>query len=170
MRKLWRLVLVSTLLLGSVGCDQVSKGVARSLLEPGQTHAFFGDTLRFVYAENPGAFLGLGASLPEPVRTVLFQGVVALLVCGLLWAAAFRSGVHLWMAAGLTLMAASGAGNLIDRLMHDGRVTDFLNLGIGGLRTGIFNVADVVGVVGVTMILLARAPPTPSNSALERRG
>jgi len=35
-------------------------------------------------------------------------------------------------------------------------VVDFMNLGIGGLQTGIFNVADLVLVVGVGLILARR--------------
>ena len=40
------------------------------------------------------------------------------------------------------LVVAGGVGNLIDRIAA-GYVIDFMNLGIGSLRTGIFNVADV---------------------------
>jgi signal peptidase II len=65
-------------------------------------------------------------------------------------------------------LAASGIGNLIDRLLFDGRVTDFLNLGIGGLRTGIFNIADVVGLLGFIVLLLASGEAAPSNESLER--
>jgi signal peptidase II len=45
-------------------------------------------------------------------------------------------------------------GNLIDRIINDGAVTDFVRLGIGSFRTGIFNLADVAIVVGVVMLLL----------------
>jgi signal peptidase II len=38
----------------------------------------------------------------------------------------------------LALLLAGGFGNLIDRVLHDGSVTDFLNVGIGPIRTGIF--------------------------------
>ena len=43
----------------------------------------------------------------------------------------------------LLFLLAGGIGNLIDRVTNDGLVTDFVSLGIGPLRTGIFNVADV---------------------------
>ena len=39
--------------------------------------------------------------------------------------------------------------NLIDRLRYGGYVVDFLNVGIGSLRTGIFNVADMAIMAGV---------------------
>jgi signal peptidase II len=47
---------------------------------------------------------------------------------------------------------AGGGGNLIDRVAYGGVVVDFLNLGIGGLRTGIFNVADLQIVAGIVML------------------
>jgi signal peptidase II len=66
---------------------------------------------------------------------------------------------------GLALLAASGIGNLIDRLLFDGRVTDFLNIGIGSLRTGIFNVADVVGMIGFVVLLFAASEAEASDKA-----
>ena len=43
--------------------------------------------------------------------------------------------------------------NLIDRLMFQGRVTDF-QCRIGFLRTGIFNVADMTILAGALLMLL----------------
>jgi signal peptidase II len=168
MRNIWRLALVGTLLLGCVGCDQVSKGIARAHLTLGESHTFLGGTLRIIYVENTGAFLGIGANLPEPVRIAVFQGAICLVILGLLWAAAFRRGTRPWQVIGFSLLAASGIGNLIDRLLFDGRVTDFLNMGIGSLRTGIFNIADIAGMVGFAVLLVANVVATPSNKSLER--
>ena len=168
MRNVWRLVLVGALLLGCVGCDQVSKGIARAHLTLGESHTFLGDTFRIIHVENIGAFLGIGANLPEPVRIAVFQGVICFVILGLLWAAAFRRGARPWQVTGFTLLAASGIGNLIDRILFDGRVTDFLNIGVGGLRTGIFNIADIVGMVGLVVLLITGVEATPSNTSLER--
>ena len=58
---------------------------------------------------------------------------------------------------------------MIDRLLYDGRVTDFLNVGIGSLRTGIFNLADMAILAGALLLVLkmragtstpAPTPPT----------
>jgi signal peptidase II len=154
MRRLTRLGLVAILLLGCVGCDQVSKQLVRAHVNVGTSQSFLGDTLRLTHAENPGAFLGAGASLPPAARAAIFQGVVGLIVLGLLVGAVLAHKLGTRWTVALTLLAASGLGNLIDRLAHDGHVTDFLNLGIGALRTGIFNVADLAGVAGVAMLLL----------------
>ncbi len=55
---------------------------------------------------------------------------------------------------GAALICSGGLGNLIDRLTKGGYVTDFLNVGIGPLRTGIFNIADFVLLVGAGIIVL----------------
>ena len=168
MRNVWRLVLVATLMVGCVGCDQASKGMARAQLSLGENHSYLGDAFRIIHVENPGAFLGMGANLPAPIRVAVFQGAISLVVLALLWMAAFRRDIRPWQVVGFTLLAASGVGNLIDRFLNDGRVTDFLNLGIGALRTGIFNLADVFGMLGFVVLLLAAGAATPSNKSLER--
>jgi signal peptidase II len=50
---------------------------------------------------------------------------------GLVMAALFASRLHPWRIVALALIAGGGASNLFDRLMDKGRVTDFLNVGIG---------------------------------------
>ncbi|MGC4029021.1 MAG: signal peptidase II [Steroidobacteraceae bacterium] len=157
MRNLTRILLVTTLLLGCVGCDQATKVVAKVHLRGGPAITLLHDTVRLTYAENSGAFLGLGAALSESMRILVFKIGVSLLTLGLILSAAFWPHLTRVQVVALTLLGASGLGNLIDRVIHDGRVTDFLNLGIGGLRTGIFNVADVLGVVGVAVLLLSRS-------------
>ena len=151
---LTRLGLVAVLLFACVGCDQLSKEAVRTHIAVGHSQSFMGDTLRLTHAENPGAFLSVGASLPEGFRVAVFQVGVALIVLALLYYALFDRRLNAWGVTGFALLAASGLGNLIDRLMRDGFVTDFLNVGFGSVRTGIFNVADVLGVVGVLVLLL----------------
>ncbi|MGO9930508.1 MAG: signal peptidase II [Steroidobacteraceae bacterium] len=143
-------------LLGCVGCDQVSKSAARALLAGGAAESFLGDSLRLQLVQNPGAFLSLGASLPEHLRFTLFTGAVGVLLLGLIAVALFAGRLRPWRSIALALVAGGGISNLIDRLIHDGRVTDFLNLGIGALRTGIFNVADVAILFGALLLILKR--------------
>ena len=157
MNRLTRLATIAVVLLGCVGCDQAAKQLVRDHIGVGTSQSFLGDTLRLTHAQNPGAFLGAGASLPPLVRAAIFQGVVGLIVLGLLCGAAFMRRLDAWRVVALTLLAASGLGNLIDRLAHGGLVTDFLNLGIGPLRTGIFNVADMAGLIGIAIFMLRPA-------------
>jgi signal peptidase II len=115
--------------------------------------SFFADTIRLDYTENPGAFLSLGASLPVKWRTATFiagvsLGLAAILIYALFWA---ESGFV--RVLGLSLVCGGGLGNLVDRLMHGGYVRDFLNVGLGPVRTGIFNVADVAVMAGCLLLL-----------------
>jgi signal peptidase II len=166
MRKLTRLSLIVIIMVTCVGCDQVSKHLVRSNLAVGYTRSFLGDTLRVTHAENPGAFLGLGADLPRSVRAGVFQAGVAVLVLGLMLLALYSPELSAWGVGAVALLAASGLGNLLDRLSQNGSVTDFMNLGIGSLRTGIFNVADVVGLIGVALLLL-HGRQRPRNNSLK---
>jgi signal peptidase II len=160
------LVLLSTLLVTSVGCDQLSKQAAIRWLSDAPTTSYLGDLFRLSYIENRGAFLGLGATWPEPVRWLVF-----LAFSGLLVGAAFsfalnrlRAGaeasdraarLRFWASVlGPGLVVAGGVGNLIDRALRDGAVVDFMNLGIGSLRTGIFNVADLAILAGIGVLLV----------------
>jgi signal peptidase II len=63
------------------------------------------------------------------------------------------------------LVCGGGLGNLIDRFSQHGYVTDFLNLGIGSVRTGIFNVADFALLFGLGMLVFSGAGGKPLGSA-----
>lgn len=156
MRSLARCSLITLVLVGCVGCDQLANTAARQYLPGTGVHSYLGDTLRLQYAQNAGAFLNLGDSLPVAVRyNVFIVAVGALLVAALAWAA--LSGRLSWpQRIAVALMGAGGVGNVIDRIRFDGAVTDFLNLGVGSLRTGIFNLADATLMLGVMLLLLDR--------------
>lgn len=151
-------------LLTTAGCDHATKRIAQAALEGSPPISLVADTVRFELVANPGAFLSLGARLPEQVRGPLFILLVPTLlvvVCVLL----LRSGaVQRHQIVGLGLLAGGGMGNWVDRLMHDGNVTDFVSLGLGPLRTGIFNLADIAVIVGVILVLWQRrAPPSTAK-------
>src|SRR5436190_815752 len=147
----WCVVLV--LAASTVGCDAVTKRLAAESLAGFPAQSFLGDTVRLTYVENAGGFLNLGASLPAWARTTVFTVAVGAFLL-LMVAAAWRSGWRQWHTVALSLLLAGGFSNWVDRL-NDGRVVDFLNIGIGALRTGIFNVADVAIMVGVALFLFA---------------
>src|SRR4051812_17666326 len=125
----------------TIGCDQVTKHMATTHLMgvPGQS--FLGDSIRLQYAENTGAFLSLGSQLPAGLRTALFTFGTAIILatCAVAIVRHHRTTPAVF---GLGLVVAGGVSNLADRVTH-GSVIDFLNVGIGSLRTGIFNVADM---------------------------
>ena len=142
------------MLLACAGCDHVVKRIAISALADSPRISLASDTVRFELASNPGAFLSLGAGLPSGLRHLVLLVLVPLLlavVCAVAVRSGFSSG---WSLLGLALVAGGGLANWIDRLQHGGAVTDFVSVGLGPLRTGIFNLADVSIVAGVALLLL----------------
>ncbi len=165
MRSIPRFIVVMLTLSCCVGCDQVSKSAARALLHAGVTESLFADSLRLELTENPGSFLSLGASLPQQLRFTLFTAAVAVILAGLVCAALFARRLSTGRFVALALLAGGGISNLIDRLLNEGRVTDFLNVGIGTLRTGIFNPADMAILAGALLLVLKTrtAPAAPRS-------
>ena len=142
------------LLASTIGCDQVSKRVATTHLMGAGRQSFLGDTVRLEYAQNPGGFLSLGSGLPRWARTGLFTvgtGII-LALCAVAAVRLQRDCAGL-PQMGLFLVIGGGVSNLIDRIRH-GVVIDFLNVGIGSLRTGIFNVADMAVMLGIALLVL----------------
>jgi signal peptidase II len=146
-----RLGLVLGLLTSTVGCDQVTKAVARESLSY-RALSYLGDTLRLQHAENPGAFLSLGAEIQGQMRFWVFTVGVALFMAAALWVLLRKTSMPRSTTIALTLVVGGGIGNLIDRALK-GTVTDFINVGIGWLRTGIFNVADMAIMLGVAVLI-----------------
>lgn len=154
-----RLLLFLALAFGSVGCDHATKQLAQEALSGSAPISLIGDAVRLELAHNPGAFLSLGADMSPALRKMLLIGgvpVLLLLVCGL----ALRGG-HLPppALAGLALITGGGLANWLDRVLHDGTVTDFVSIGVAGLRTGVFNVADVAIVGGFLLFVWAGRTP-----------
>jgi signal peptidase II len=149
----FRLAAVALVVASTVGCDRVTKHMASTLLAGKPTLSFLGDTLRLGYAENAGGFLSLGAKLPALVRTGIFT-VAAGAILLVLLLSLLRSRWSPWRVFGVTLFLAGGLSNWIDRLFR-GSVVDFLNVGVGWLRTGIFNFADVAIMLGIALVVLA---------------
>lgn len=167
MRTRLRLLLLALVMASTIGCDRVTKHMATALLADKPTQAFFADSVRLVYAENTGGFLSLGAGLPPVVRTSLFTVMTGLVLVVLL-VSLFRSRWSFWRSLGLALFVAGGISNWVDRVIN-GSVVDFMNVGVGWLRTGIFNFADIAIMVGITLFVLSELSGrgTP-NKALER--
>ena len=152
MTNISRGVFVCLLIVATAGCDRVTKHYAMSALSDAPAYSYFSDTVRVQYVENPGAFLGFGADWHPAWRTIIFQLGNGLFLIGAA-VLAMRLRFSRLGVVGLTLFLAGGASNLIDRMVL-GTVVDFLNVGIGSVRTGIFNVADVAIMVGLAFLLV----------------
>ncbi len=136
----------------TIGCDRLTKHVAVTTLSGAPGRSFFADTFRLEYAENTGAFLGLGGDWPRPVRTAVF-GIGSGLLLVALAVVARRERWRGLAPLGVALFVAGGASNLFDRITYV-MVIDFMNVGIGPVRTGIFNVADMAIMLGAGILIL----------------
>jgi signal peptidase II len=169
MQRFARLALVAMMLVACVGCDQTTKALARDHLQGRGTASFLDDTLRLQYVENPGAFLSLGESLPHHWRTAVFTVGAGAVLTAVLFYVFLASQARPVQIIALSLICSGGIGNLVDRVRYDGYVTDFLNIGIGPLRTGIFNLADVILMAGIVLFVFqqrrAERPPCDPGRA-----
>lgn len=156
MPRLRRLLLLLVILLVLLSLDQATKALAKRSLAGEPAREYLAGAVRLEYAENVGSFLSLGASLPAETRFWIFTVFSALLVLGMAFYALRASEqTPLLVFLGIALVIAGGLGNLIDRLTHEGRVVDFMQLRAGPLHTGIFNVADVALMAGIGVVLFA---------------
>jgi signal peptidase II len=144
--------------------DQVSKAIAKSLLNLFDAHLFLGGTVRFQLAHNTGAFLGLGDSLPDSTRQMLFTIGVGALLFGVLVYAMISKAVDRIGVTALALIFAGGTSNLGDRIVYGGYVVDFVQMGIGPLRTGVFNIADMAIMAGAFLLLFEAFRKSSSDS------
>lgn len=150
-----RLMTVALITFACAGCDQGTKSLAGKFLPKGQMSSYLYDTVRIGYTENTGAMLGLGSDWPDSVRFIVFTVIASAMMIGLL-VYMLSARINFLSCIGLALIFGGGASNLVDRIFNDGAVVDFLNVGLGPLRTGIFNVADMALMLGTALFLYAQ--------------
>jgi len=147
-------VLLLIAVVATIGCDQVTKRMATSSLAGTSGRSYLGGVVRVAYVENTGGFLGLGGELPPAARTAIFTGATGIMLLGMI-AIAIRERLQGLPLTGVALFVAGGASNWVDRLAY-GRVVDFMNVGVGPVRTGIFNVADMALLLGGALLLVSQ--------------
>jgi signal peptidase II len=153
MTRLATRLILGIAIVATISCDRLTKHVATNTLAGAPSRSFLADTIRFEYAENTGAFLSFGADWPSWMRTGVF-GIGNALLLSALVATSIRLRWRRPAMLGVSLFATGGASNLLDRMLY-GNVIDFLNVGVGSLRTGIFNVADMAILLGAAIVLWA---------------
>ena len=154
-----RLPVFFAVFIGQVVFDQWTKQLATEHLKNTPSRIYLGDVFRLQYATNEGAFLSLGASLPPQARYWVLTIGVGLLLLSLCVYAIFSE--PLWktkldstQVAAYSLIASGGFSNWIDRARFEGSVVDFMNMVIGPLRTGVFNIADLAILAGIGVLFI----------------
>ena len=136
------IILVVLTFAANSGLDRITKFLAAAYLQGKRGYSFFYNIVVLRYAENSGAFLSMGSRWPDWLKYAILLVLPALLCLYGLWYCVFRER-DLWKTIFLVSALAGGLGNLVDRSFNGFMVVDFLNFGIGGLRTGVLNVADL---------------------------
>lgn len=125
------------------------------------------DLLRVGYTENTGAFLGMGSNLSPEHRFWLFSVLAGLLLIGLFVYLLFSKPASFASVTGFALILSGGGSNLYDRIVNNGAVIDFLNIGISSVRTGIFNIADMAIMAGAVLAVVASSNTGSGATASE---
>lgn len=148
-----RVIFLALVLACTAGCDQTTKHLARTKLDRFDSVFLMGGWGELRLAENPGAFLSLGDSLSPALRTLVFTVGTSLGLLALFIYLLRQPPITRWTFAGLALVLAGGGSNLIDRITRQGLVTDFITLHCGPLQTGVFNIADLAVMIGLTILI-----------------
>ena len=151
------IILFLAICAGLIGFDQWTKVLAERFLAGRGTVRVIGDLAVLVFAQNTGAFLSLGAGLNEPMRVIGLIVLPSLLLAVAVAYFCFWQKTTIRNLALASLLASGGFGNIIDRIFKK-QVTDFLNFGIGPVRTGVMNVADlyILALVIFLVVLMFR--------------
>ncbi len=131
--------------------DQIVKVIASAALKGQVGHIFWDGIVQIEYAENRGAFLSLGAQLSDEARFWIFVCGVSLILLFCVYSL-LQSVRDTLATFSFALVIAGGIGNLIDRVLR-GSVIDYIHMGFGNLRTGVFNVADVAITTGLVLLI-----------------
>jgi signal peptidase II len=140
----------------NIGCDQVSKSVARTHIDATERISVIGEYMILLKAENKGAFLGFLSSMENPILKVILLIILPIAVLLLiLRMIIINKDLDKYMIIGLCCIVGGGIGNLYDRILYQS-VTDFMHIDLGGIfKTGIFNMADVSVMLGSALLIIS---------------
>ncbi len=144
----------------AVGFDGLTKAWAERALAVGDSVPVVGDVFRLTLGYNTGVAFGLFA-LGGPWLLIVTSAIILSLTCWLLHA--LRIGITPFGMSPLGLILGGAVANFADRWV-DGRVTDFLDLGVGAVRWPAFNLAGGFIVVGIAVLLLSTLFKQPSTT------
>ena len=150
-----KILIVILMVVCLSGCDLATKKIAYDNLKGQSVQSYLSGTLKLFYTENSGGMLSLGNGLPDKIKFTIFVVGITLLLVFLFLYSVFKKNLTLLQFLSCILFIAGGLGNLIDRIFHDGKVTDFLVIQMFGLGTGVFNFADFYVTVGLLLLIIA---------------
>ncbi|MBV9989526.1 MAG: signal peptidase II [Chitinophagaceae bacterium] len=161
-----KIVLFSLSTVAFIGCDRVTKDLAKTHLQFKAPVSYFRNTVRLVYVENTGAAMSFADDLPKNASFWLLSMLPLAFLLGLtVYIITRYKQMPFARLLSFALLIAGGLGNIIDRIVFDRHVTDFMIVGVGKLQTGIFNVADMCVTAGVIGLMLTHRERKPQALA-----
>jgi len=101
------------LLVSTVGCDRLTKQIARDKLASAEPVLLLNNTIRLEYTENRGAFLSVGERLPRSFHLFLASSLGAMVIFNLVRLSLQKRDVEPAILAGLspTMPPLNGRGS-----------------------------------------------------------
>lgn len=134
--------------------DRLTKWIIETHVSIYDSHVVIPGFFEIVHSTNQGAAFGLFSESTSEWRTVLLIGfaVIALItLVVMLWR---TSRLDRKTSIALALILGGAMGNVFDRVVREGGVTDFLLFYIGSYQWPAFNAADSAIVIGSGLLLL----------------
>lgn len=129
--------------------DQITKILVVNSLVPGENIEIIKNIFSIIYTNNTGAAFSI------LLGKRIFLIVVAVLIIGVLLYYIKRNKIEKKIdIIALSFIIGGSLGNLIDRIIR-GYVIDFISLKLGNYNFPIFNIADILIVIGVFLLLLS---------------
>lgn len=130
--------------------DQITKLLAVKYLKNGNPISIIENFLELSYVENYGA--GFGILQNRKIFLIGVTGLVIIILIFFLYRHYHR--MNTVMKISLASLISGSIGNLIDRV-RVGYVVDFISVRFGpGYNFPVFNVADILVVIGTTLLIL----------------
>lgn len=150
-----RTLKIIIIIVVNIALDQISKFYVRANVGYQTSRDIIGENFILTNVENSGAFLGMGSDM-SPTMKVIFLWILPILVLGYVVYYIFSNkALDRLSLLAFCCIIGGGIANVYDRIKY-GSVTDFLHIDLGGgMRTGIFNVADMSVTFGMIMLLIA---------------
>ena len=146
-----------------IALDTATKAIIRASLERGESWPDADWPVRIRYVTNTGAAFGILQDQTAFLVVMAFIGLGAIYLYYRY--PPFEHGV---VPIAIGMMLGGAAGNLLDRISHDGRVTDFIDFRFWPA----FNVADSSISIGIAVLLIGYVlfSPSPEQQPVDEDG
>lgn len=134
-----------------LAADAATKAWAERALPEYVPVSLAGSTVRLTHAHNAGVAFGWLSGGPW---ALLLSGAALVALAGVALRGLRAGRVPRTAVLPMALLLGGALANFVDRLA-DGRVTDFLDVGVGAFRWPVFNLADFFILAGGAALVVA---------------